>query len=138
MVGINNSAFREQWKFNKWGTSRSQWLAALLVFAIPAPHTRVSTMIRPSFAFAFVVIGFYFILNIMASDEQKEPKDILIDMGGKKIPLSKINKPHNVVVGGAHKAIPNLENFPSLEPWAKDQEQKDSEKTDSNAKKESK
>ncbi|OBA20009.1 hypothetical protein METBIDRAFT_45032 [Metschnikowia bicuspidata var. bicuspidata NRRL YB-4993] len=74
----------------------------------------------------------------MASDELKDNQEILLDMGGKKVPFSKINKPHNVVVGGANKPIPNLENFPSLEPWAQDQQDKKSdneqekpEKTDS-------
>ncbi|GEQ71404.1 hypothetical protein JCM33374_g5087 [Metschnikowia sp. JCM 33374] len=81
-------------------------------------------MFRSSFALALFVIAFYFVLNIMASDEQQN-KEILINMGGKKVPLSKISKPHNVVVGGANKPVPNLENFPSLEPWAQDQKQKD-------------
>lgn len=46
-----------------------------------------------------------------------EPKeDLILDIDGKKVPLSRVNKPHFAVVGGTDKPIPNLKDFPPLEP----------------------
>lgn len=53
----------------------------------------------------------------------KTPEDVIINMGGKQVPLSKINKPHNVVVGGTNKAVPNVKEFPAVEPEAKAREE---------------
>lgn len=100
-------------------------VASCAKYFLSLQHTP-SVMLRPSFSIALFIIGFYFVLNIMASDDKKE-QETLIDMGGKKVPLSKISKPHNVVIGGANKPVPNLENFPSLEPWAQDKQKKDAE-----------
>lgn len=45
-------------------------------------------------------------------------QDPLVDVGGKQVPLSSVNKPHFAVIGGTEKAIPNLDDFPPLEPLA--------------------
>lgn len=58
----------------------------------------------------------------MVQTEQQE--DILINVGGKQVPLSKVNKPHNAVVGGLDKAVPHAESFPDVEPAAKEREAK--------------
>ncbi|KAI5964691.1 uncharacterized protein KGF55_001760 [Candida pseudojiufengensis] len=46
----------------------------------------------------------------------RNPEDILVDINGKKVPLSRINKPHNVV-------IPKRDEFPNIE--SKDQQNKE-------------
>lgn len=54
----------------------------------------------------------------------KTNKDLLLNIDGKQVPLSQVNKPHYAVIGGTEKAIPNLENFPPLEPLALDDKKK--------------
>lgn len=60
--------------------------------------------------------------DTMAEDKKQEP---LIEIGGKQFPISSINKPHYAVIGGTEKAIPNLENFPPLEPLAAEEKSKE-------------
>lgn len=60
--------------------------------------------------------------------EGKDPSKILVDLDGKKVPLSSINKPHHVVDPLLHpagnKPVPNPETFPDVEPEAKEREAK--------------
>ncbi|SGZ51254.1 CIC11C00000003697 [Sungouiella intermedia] len=66
-------------------------------------------------------------LFLAMSQNQENPQgqeDILVTIGNKQVPLSKINKPHNVVVGGVDKPVPNLQQFPDVEPEAKAREAK--------------
>ncbi|KAI5949942.1 hypothetical protein KGF57_004452 [Candida theae] len=44
-----------------------------------------------------------------------KPKEIMVEIGGKQVPLSRISKPHAVV-------LPNSENFPDLEKSSKQKE----------------
>lgn len=55
-----------------------------------------------------------FLLYTVISAMSSEPE--YVEIGGRKVKLSDILKPHNVVVGGTNKPVPNLENFPPLEP----------------------
>lgn len=71
-------------------------------------------------SFAVLVATIYLFLAMSDS----KPEDILITMGNKQVPLSKINKPHNVVVGGVDKPLPDLKQFPDIEPEAKAREAK--------------
>lgn len=50
-------------------------------------------------------------------------EEIKVNIGGKQVPLSLIRKPHNVVIGGRHKPVPDAAGFPDLEPQAKEQDQ---------------
>lgn len=63
----------------------------------------------------------------MAEDKKQDP---LVEIGGKQFPVSSINKPHYAVIGGAEKAIPNLDNFPPLEPLAAEEKPKESSTTE--------
>lgn len=67
-----------------------------------------------------LLVAFLF-LTVMS---EKTPQEILIDMGGKQVPLSKINKPHNVVIDHRHKPVINAAEFPDIEPEAKEREVK--------------
>ncbi|KAI5951720.1 hypothetical protein KGF54_004795 [Candida jiufengensis] len=49
-------------------------------------------------------------------DNSNDPNEIIVDINGKKVPLSRINKPHNVV-------IPGKDQLPHVE--AKQQEKED-------------
>ncbi|KAI5954056.1 hypothetical protein CANMA_004895 [Candida margitis] len=57
------------------------------------------------------------------SNEHKDPSggktadEIIVDINGKKVPLSKINKPHRVI-------HPNPKNFPKVEKEAEQKEDK--------------
>lgn len=70
--------------------------------------------------FAVLVATFYLVLAIM-SEPKEEP---MIQIGKKTVPINKVNKPHNVVVGGVDKPIPDLKQFPDLTPEAKAREEK--------------
>lgn len=49
-----------------------------------------------------------------------DPNNMMVNMGGRLVPFSKINKPHNVVLDPKeHKPIPNAQDFPDLTPEAK-------------------
>lgn len=63
-------------------------------------------------------------LSLVMSQNQEKQEEIMLNMGNKQVPLSKINKPHNVVVGGVDKPIPDLKAFPGVEPEAKAREEK--------------
>lgn len=53
-----------------------------------------------------------------------DPDNLIVNIGGKQVPFSKINKPHNVVLDPSkHKPQVNVENFPDLTPEAKKREQ---------------
>lgn len=54
---------------------------------------------------------------------QSTSSDPLVNVDGKQVPLSSVNKPHFAVIGGTDKPIPNLENFPPLEPLAAKKEE---------------
>lgn len=54
----------------------------------------------------------------------QKPEDIMITIGNKQVPLSSVNKPHNVVVGGRNKPVPDVTLFPDVEPEAKAREAK--------------
>lgn len=60
---------------------------------------------------------------IMAQNSQKH-EEIMVTIGKRQVPLSRVNKPHNVVVGGMDKPIPDLKQFPDIEPEAKAREEK--------------
>lgn len=52
------------------------------------------------------------------------PEDLLVDFGGKQVPFSKINKPHNVILDpNFHQPKVNAESFPDIEPEAKKREE---------------
>lgn len=63
-------------------------------------------------------------LSLVMSQNQENQEEIMVNLGNKQVPLSKINKPHNVVVGGGNKPIPDLKLFPEVEPEAKAREEK--------------
>lgn len=84
-------------------------------------------MIRFSLALSLFIAAYYLFLHAMANEDST--KDILVNIGEKKVPLSSINKPHNVVIGGANKPVPNLNDFPPLEPQAQEAEQEAEKKT---------
>lgn len=71
----------------------------------------------------FFLLYSFALYLILAAMSDKTPDDVIINMGGKQVPLSKINKPHNVVIGGTKKAVPNVEQFPAVEPEAKAREE---------------
>lgn len=57
------------------------------------------------------------------SDNNQNPKeesadDVLIDLGGKSVPLLKINKPHHVLDPRQHKPVIDPKDFPSVEGTA--------------------
>lgn len=66
------------------------------------------------------------------SDNQQEQKDTQsppvlthVQIGGKQVPWNKINKPHTRIIDPQnHKPIPSKEQFPDLEPAAKEREAK--------------
>lgn len=52
-----------------------------------------------------------------------DPENLIINMGGKQVPFSKINKPHHVVIDPReHKPQVDAASFPDLEPAAKARE----------------
>ncbi|KAK6201078.1 Asr3 protein [Scheffersomyces amazonensis] len=55
--------------------------------------------------------------------ENLDPDKLLVDMHGKRVPFSKISKPHHVVLDPARfKPQVNAETFPDIEPAAKERE----------------
>ncbi|RLV95783.1 Protein CASP [Spathaspora sp. JA1] len=53
-----------------------------------------------------------------------DPENLIVNMGGRQVPFSKINKPHNVVLEPKyHKPNVNPESFPDIEPEAKQREE---------------
>ncbi|KAF5211231.1 hypothetical protein EJF18_30591 [Clavispora lusitaniae] len=63
------------------------------------------------------VCALYIFLCVMS-----DSNNVTVNIGGKSVPLNKINKPHNVVVGGLDKPIPKAEDFPEVEPEARERE----------------
>lgn len=54
-----------------------------------------------------------------------DPNNMMVNMGGKLVPFSKINKPHHVVIQPKdHQPQFNAESFPDVEPEAKEREAK--------------
>lgn len=68
--------------------------------------------------------------NNKLTQEQKDaenlnPDNLFVNIGGKLVPFSLINKPHNVVVQPKdHHAPINTKDFPDIEPEAKEREAK--------------
>mmetsp|Transcript_292 Transcript_292/g.270 ORF Transcript_292/g.270 Transcript_292/m.270 type:complete len:110 (+) Transcript_292:46-375(+) len=59
-------------------------------------------------------------------DQQNfDPDNLMINMGGRQVPFSSINKPHHVVIDPKqHKPQVDPNSFPDIEPEAKAREQK--------------
>lgn len=55
------------------------------------------------------------------SQKDQTADDVNINLGGKTVPFSKINKPHTVVIKPQHHH-PQTKDFPDLEPQAKQRE----------------
>ncbi|KAK6461762.1 hypothetical protein DFJ63DRAFT_314392 [Scheffersomyces coipomensis] len=52
-----------------------------------------------------------------------DPENLIVNMNGRQVPFSQINKPHNVVLNpGQHKPKIDVASFPDLEPAAKERE----------------
>ncbi|KAI3402364.1 hypothetical protein KGF56_004772 [Candida oxycetoniae] len=54
--------------------------------------------------------------------EGKSQDEILVDMNGKQVPLSKISKPHAVVLPQDHQGNLDAKSFPGVEPEAQQKE----------------
>lgn len=53
------------------------------------------------------------------------PDNLMVNMGGKQVPFSSINKPHHVVIDPKyHKPQVDANSFPDVEPEAKARDQK--------------
>lgn len=52
----------------------------------------------------------------------KQPEEFHVTIGNKQVPVSAVNKPHNVVVGGQNKPVVDASLFPEVEPEAKARE----------------
>lgn len=49
-----------------------------------------------------------------------KPEELMVNMGGKQVPFSKINKPHHVILDPQHhQPKVEAESFPDVEPQAK-------------------
>lgn len=58
-----------------------------------------------------------------------DPDNLMVNIGGKQVPFSSINKPHHVVVDPKdHQAPVDAKDFPDLEPEAKAREAERAEK----------
>lgn len=55
---------------------------------------------------------------------EQNPENIQVNIGGKQVPLSKINKPHHRILDHNQKPIPDPKTFPDVEPEAKEREAK--------------
>lgn len=81
------------------------------------------------FAFIAVAIAYgYLLLNThkMADETNKHPDqdELIVDIGGKKVPWSSVNKPHTrILEADKHKPVPNPDTFPDIEPDAKKREE---------------
>lgn len=78
-------------------------------------------MLRQVLLLTVLLATSYFFFKMVQTDNKD---DILINVGGKQVPLSLVNKPHHAVVGGVDKPVPNIESFPDVEPAAKEREAK--------------
>lgn len=78
-------------------------------------------MFRSPISFIVFVFAVYLFLVAMSSENEEDP---VITVGNKQVHLSQVNKPHNVVVGGVDKPIPDLKQFPDVLPEAKEREEK--------------
>lgn len=65
-------------------------------------------------------------LNLNTEELTKEdlknfdPDNLILNMGGRQVPFSAINKPHHVVLDAKdHVPIPDTKDFPGLTPEAK-------------------
>lgn len=57
--------------------------------------------------------------------EYFNPDNLVINAGGKSVPFSQINKPHHAVIQPRdHQANINVNEFPDIEPAAKEREAK--------------
>lgn len=53
------------------------------------------------------------------------PDNMMVNIGGKTVPFSKINKPHTVIINPEHhKPKVDASSFPDVEPAAKEREEK--------------
>ncbi|EGW33215.1 uncharacterized protein SPAPADRAFT_60554 [Spathaspora passalidarum NRRL Y-27907] len=95
----------------------------------------------PFFFKLLVLIGLYFLYKYSFSTESAttdmsnkdakqddksnyDPENLIINMGGKQVPFSEINKPHNVVLEPKqHKPVVSADAFPDIEPEAKQREE---------------
>lgn len=58
-----------------------------------------------------------------APPKDAKPEEVYVQLGDKKVPFSKINKPHTVVLNpGQHKPQVDPSTFPDIEPAAKERE----------------
>lgn len=89
-------------------------------------------MLIPAVAFLVFLYLCYTNLPPMSNNPTQQQKDaanfdpnnMMVNMGGRLVPFSQINKPHHVVIEPKdHHAI-NTQDFPDIEPEAKAREAK--------------
>lgn len=57
-----------------------------------------------------------------------DPENLMVNIGGRLVPWNKVNKPHHAVLNPEqHKPQLNAEDFPDIEPEAKEREAKRAE-----------
>lgn len=77
-------------------------------------------MISP-FNILFLSFAIFFTLVYMA---EQNPNDILVNIGGKQVPLSRVNKPHHRILDHNKKPVPDPNTFLEVEPEAREREAK--------------